>query len=111
MKKALMALAAVAAMTGFCGNQDAVLLTFSTKGPDAYRTGETVANKECYALVWTKAGETFGGFDAAGNVLGNGSVLIVAAPIASASSTRSLYAWFAMKQKRFLCIRKRVGSP
>ena len=82
MKKTLMALAAVAAITGFCGNQDAVLLTFSTKGPDAYQTGETVADKECYALVWTKAGETFGGFDAAGNVLGNGSVLIVAAPIA-----------------------------
>ena len=82
MKKTLMALAAMAAMTGLCGNQDAVLLTFSTKGPDLYRTGETVADKECYALVWTKAGETFGGFDAAGNVLGNGSVLIVAAPIA-----------------------------
>ena len=82
MKKILVVWAALATMTGFCGNQDAILISFATKGPDKYAKGDLVANGECYALVWTKSGETFGGFDAAGNVLGNGSVLIVAAPLA-----------------------------
>lgn len=81
MKKAFLTVALLAA--GVCfGAADDLLLTFSTKGPDRYMDGKKVLDGEIYALVWTKAGATFGGFAADGTLLSADDKLIVAAPIA-----------------------------
>lgn len=58
-----------------------VVIVFSTEGPDKYADGSVVRDGECYALVWTPAGEVFQGLDPDGNVIGN-SKLVVKAPIA-----------------------------
>lgn len=49
--------------------RDNVVVTFSTKGPDKYADGSTVMNGERYALVWTPAGATFGGFCSDGSAV------------------------------------------
>ena len=43
-------------------------LVFWTNGPDRYADGSSVQNGECYALVCTKAGAAFAGFNADGSV-------------------------------------------
>lgn len=65
MKKTLMALAAVAAMSGFAAQND-LLVTLSAKEALTYKNNEKV-NNEVVALVWTPAGATFGGFLADGS--------------------------------------------
>lgn len=81
MKKLLMAAMAAAAATVFGAANDS-LLTFSTKGPDKYVDGTTVLDGECYAVVWTPNGETFGGFAADGKLISEKDKLVVAAGLA-----------------------------
>ena len=66
MKNTLMALAAVAAMSGFAAQND-LLVTLSAKEKLTYKNNEAV-NNEVVALVWTPAGATFGGFLANGSL-------------------------------------------
>ena len=74
MKKTLMALAAVAAMSGFAAQND-LLVTLSAKEKLTYTNKEAV-NNEVVALVWTPAGATFGGFLADGSLKGEGSEVL-----------------------------------
>lgn len=74
MKKTLMALAAVAAMVGFAG-QDDLLVTLSAKETLTYKNNEKV-NDEVVALVWTPQGATFGGFLADGSTKGADSKVL-----------------------------------
>ena len=59
-----------------------VVLTFSTLGPDTYADGTTVLDGESYALVWTKAGATFGGIAADGKLLSANDKLVLVAGVA-----------------------------
>ena len=59
---------------------------FSSTGPDKYADGTPVLDGEVYALVWTKAGATFAGFNADGTVVdAENSKLVSSAPIATGS--------------------------
>ncbi len=69
---------AFAATAGF----DDALLAFSTKGPDKYADGTTVLDGECYALVWTKNGATFGGIAADGTAVADTDQIVLVAPVA-----------------------------
>ena len=75
MKKTLMALAAVAAMSGFAAQND-LLVTLSAKEALTYKNNEKV-NNEVVALVWTPAGATFGGFLANGSLKDADSKVLV----------------------------------
>ena len=58
-------------------------LVFWTNGPDRYADGSSVQNGECYALVCTKAGATFAGFNADGTLVDvQASTLVHVAPLA-----------------------------
>ena len=59
-----------------------VVLTFSTPGPDTYADGSTVLDGESYALVWTKAGVTFGGISADGKLLSASDKIVLVAGVA-----------------------------
>lgn len=59
-----------------------VVLTFSTPGPDTYADGTTVLDGESYALVWTKAGATFGGISADGKLLSANDKTVLVAGVA-----------------------------
>ena len=59
-----------------------VVLTFSTPGPDTYADGTTVLDGESYALVWTKAGATFGGISADGKLLSANDKIVLVAGVA-----------------------------
>ena len=74
MKKTLMALAAVAAMSGFAAQND-LLVTLSAKEKLTYKNNEKV-NDEVVALVWTPQGATFGGFLADGSLRGADSKVL-----------------------------------
>jgi len=57
------------------------LLAFSTKGPDRYADGTPVLEGEVYAVVWTKAGSEFAGFDLNGQAVDtNNNAVVVALP-------------------------------
>ena len=76
MKKILMFLVVLAGAMAFGAANDTII-TFSTKGPDTYKDGKVVLDGECYALVWTKDGATFGGFSADGSLLSPDDKLVV----------------------------------
>ena len=60
---------------------DDTLLAFSTKGPDRYADGTPVLEGEMYAVVWTKAGSDFAGFDMNGQAVDtNNNAVVVALP-------------------------------
>ena len=61
---------------------DDALLAFSTVGPDKYADGTTVLDGECYALVWTKNGATFGGIAADGTAIAETDEIVLVAPVA-----------------------------
>lgn len=61
---------------------DDALLAFSTVGPDRYADGTTVLDGECYALVWTKNGATFGGIAADGTAVAETDEIVLLAPVA-----------------------------
>ena len=83
MKKCALFFAAAAMTAGaFAGLPSYVM--FSSTGPDLYADGTPVLDGEVYALVWTKAGETFAGFNANGTLVNpDTSKLVSAAPIAT----------------------------
>jgi len=81
MKKLIIAALALASASVFAAQND-VLLTFSTKGPDKYANGDTVADGECYCVVWTQEGFEFEGFEANGLAKGDHSKVVSTAPIA-----------------------------
>ena len=58
------------------------LLTFSTPGPDTYRDGTQVLDNECYALVWTENGSTFGGLAADCKPVSATDRVVAIAPVA-----------------------------
>ena len=81
MKKTMMMGVVLAgALSAFAG-LDNVAITFSTPGPDKYRDGRIVLDGECYALVWTPTGETFGGIAADGSAVAP-SKIVLRAPVA-----------------------------
>lgn len=64
------------ALTAFCGvsnaefdSSDDVFVKFSSSKNDRYRNNQRIASSECYALIWTKAGETFAGFKSDGTLI------------------------------------------
>lgn len=58
-------------------------LVFWTNGPDRYADGSSVRDGECYALVCTKAGAAFAGFNADGTLVdAQTSTLVHVAPLA-----------------------------
>ena len=81
MNKNLVLLAAMSAMSAFGAAND-TLITFSTPGVDTYADGTRVLDGECYALVWTKDGSSFGGISAAGEMLSADDRLVLVAPVA-----------------------------
>ena len=85
MKKCALFFAAAAMTAGvFAGLPSYVM--FSSTGPDKYADGTPGLDGEVYALVWTKTGTTFAGFNADGTVVdAENSKLVSAAPIATDS--------------------------
>ena len=85
MKKTALLFAAAAMSAGvFAGLPSYVM--FSSTGPDKYADGTPVLDGEVYALVWTKTGTTFAGFNADGTVIdAENSKLVSSAPIATGS--------------------------
>lgn len=85
MKKTALLFAAAAMSAGvFAGLPSYVM--FSSTGPDKYADGTPVLDGEVYALVWTRAGTTFAGFNADGTVVdAENSKLVSSAPIATGS--------------------------
>ena len=81
MKKTLLVAMVAAAGLAF-GAVDDTILTFGTKGADKYVDGTPVLDGECYALVWTPNGSTFGGFKADGTLVSDTDKLIVVAGVA-----------------------------
>ena len=69
------------ALAATAGINDA-LLAFSTVGPDKYSDGTTVLDGECYALVWTANGATFGGITADGKTVADTDKIVLVAPVA-----------------------------
>ena len=76
----LIAMVAVAGLA--FGAVNDTILTFGTKGPDRYIDGKKVLDGECYAVVWTPNGSTFGGFAANGSLLSATDKLILVAGLA-----------------------------
>ena len=94
MKTALRALVCAALLGGSAAaavSEDAGIIGFSTKGPDRYADGTTVLDGEVYALVWTRSGTAFAGFNVDGTLVDrdNASVLY-AAPLAKGGRCESI---------------------
>lgn len=83
MKKILPIAFALVASLAF-GKANDTVITFSTPGPDTYADGSTVLDGECYALVWTKDGATFGGLSVDCKPLAATDKLVLVAPVAEA---------------------------
>ncbi len=66
MKWAMM-LAALLSL-GVYADGESVVVGYSSQGPDRYADGSTVRDGECYALVCTKSGAQFGGFNMDGTL-------------------------------------------
>lgn len=78
MNKLLSLMTVFAAGSLFAAAQPNVIcLSFSTPGPDTYADGTTVADGECYALVWSADG-AFDGINAKGEAVdANDRVLLM----------------------------------
>ena len=59
-----------------------LVLAFSTPGVDRYADGSPVLDGECYALVWSPAGQAFAGFHADGTAASPADRVVLAAPLA-----------------------------
>lgn len=81
MKKSLFVALTLVSAFAF-GEVDDTVITFSTPGPDTYADGSTVLDGECYALVWTKDGATFGGLSVDCKPLVATDKLVLVAPVA-----------------------------
>ena len=75
--KIFLGLAAVSAASALfaAGVPNERVVNFSTKGPDRYADGSTVADGECYALVWSADG-VFEGIGADGKAKGAGDKVV-----------------------------------
>lgn len=82
MKKLMTMIGAVGLAFAASAAVDDALLAFSTVGPDKYADGTTVLDGECYALVWTKNGATFGGIAADGTAVAETDEIVLVAPVA-----------------------------
>lgn len=82
MKLRDLAVCLLAFALAFCAQAaDDTLLAFSTKGPDRYADGTPVLEGEMYAVVWTKTGSEFAGFDLNGQAVDtNNNAVVVALP-------------------------------
>ena len=80
--RAVVAAGAMLAASPLFAAQNDTLISFSTNGPDKYMDGSQVLDGECYALVWTPSGETFGGFAADGSLVKSTDKLVLAAGLA-----------------------------
>ena len=72
MKMALRALVCAALLGGSAAaavSEDAGIIGFSTKGPDRSADGTPVLDGEVYALVWTRSGTAFAGFNVDGTLV------------------------------------------
>lgn len=58
------------------------LLSFGTSGTDRYADGTRVLDGECYAVVWTKEGASFGGLTDKAETIADTDRLVLVAPIA-----------------------------
>lgn len=83
MKKlmGMMSALAMASAAAYGGISDRVVV-FSTPGPDRYADGSKVLDGECYALVWSPAGEVFGGFNADGTAVNAADRVVLAGALA-----------------------------
>lgn len=81
MKKSLFVALTLVSAFAF-GEVDDTVITFSTPGPDKYADGSTVLDGECYALVWTKDGATFGGLTADCKPVSSTDKVVLIAPAA-----------------------------
>lgn len=79
MKKLLIAASALASALALTAAEYATV-SFQTTGPDKYADGTTVLDGECYALVWTAEGCTFGGLNVDGTCLNETDEVVVALP-------------------------------
>lgn len=75
------AIAMLLAQSAFAGVDDKVLV-FSSSGTDRYADGSPVLDGECYALVWSPAGQAFAGFNADGTAASPADRVVLAAPLA-----------------------------
>jgi len=82
MKKLMTMIGAVGLAFAASAAIDDALLAFSTVGPDKYSDGTTVLDGECYALVWTANGATFGGISADGTPVAGTDKIVLVAPVA-----------------------------
>ena len=63
--------------------EEDVLVTFSTRGPDRYADGTSVKAGEVYALVWVRDGHAFAGVDLNGEAVdAANSAVVMAHPLA-----------------------------
>ena len=86
LKIYVLALAALILSPAGRAASDDALMAFSTHGPDHYADGTSVQPGEMYALVWTRSGCDFAGFDLNGAVLDTANnALVVALPLAKAN--------------------------
>ena len=67
------------------------LVLFSTPGPDRYADGTLVADGECYALVWSPAGQTFAGFNADGTTISADDQIVLAGSLAKDGRCDALF--------------------
>ena len=82
MKKLMTMIGAVGLAFAATAAIDDALLAFSTVGPDKYADGTTVLDGECYALVRTLPGATFGGIAADGTAVAETDEIVLLAPLA-----------------------------
>ncbi len=82
MKKLMTMIGAVGLAFAATAAIDDALLAFSTVGPDKYSDGTTVLDGECYALVRTLPGATFGGIAADGTAVAETDEIVLLAPLA-----------------------------
>ncbi len=82
------AIAAVFLTSAALASMNDKVLRFSTPGPDRYADGTTVADGECYALVWSPKGSAFSGFNADGTTISPDDRVVLAAPLAKDGKCR-----------------------
>ncbi len=82
MKKLMTMIGAVVLAFAASAAIDDALLAFSTVGPDEYADGPPVLDGECYALVRTLPGATFGGIAADGTAVAETDEIVLLAPLA-----------------------------
>ena len=75
------AMAAAVGLGASAASND-TLLSFSTPGADTYADGSRVLDGECYAIVWTPEGQTFGGLSSEARPVSGADRLVLIAPVA-----------------------------